>query len=82
MMAMDFPLTNFPTIDALDQFARYIGIFAKGRIGKFDYRLSMSDPFLTNLPTNANYVVGGVQTGNPLGLGTNNRSNSKNGGII
>ncbi|MDF7811309.1 hypothetical protein [Hymenobacter sp. YC55] len=70
MLAMDFPLTNFPTIDALDQFARYIGVFAKGRIGKFDYRLSVSDPFLTNLPTNANYVAGGVQTGNPLGLGT------------
>lgn len=69
MLAMDFPLTNFPTIDALDQFARWMGVFAKGRIGKFDYRLSMSDPFLTNLPTNANYVVGGVQTGNPLGLG-------------
>ncbi|MBO0358971.1 hypothetical protein J0X19_13515 [Hymenobacter sp. BT186] len=69
MLAMDFPLTNFPTIDALDQFARWIGVFAKGRVGKFDYRVSMSDPYLTNLPTNANYVVGGVQTGNPLGLG-------------
>jgi hypothetical protein len=72
MMALDFPLTNFPTIDALDQFARWIGVFAKGRVGKFDYRISMSDPFLTNLPGtgNGNYVVGGVQAGNPLGLGT------------
>jgi hypothetical protein len=69
ILPMDLPLTNFPTIDALDQFARWIGVYAKGRVGKFDYRLSMSDPFLTNLPTNANYVAGGVQTGNPLGLG-------------
>ena len=69
ILPMDLPLTNFPTIDAADQFARWIGIFAKGRIGKFDYRVSMSDPFLTNLPTNTSYVVGGVQTGNPLSLG-------------
>lgn len=69
IMTLDLPLTNFPTIDALDQFARWIGVFAKGRVGKFDYRMSMSDPFLTNLPTNTTYVVGGVQTGNPLALG-------------
>ncbi|TVT43393.1 hypothetical protein FNT36_04710 [Hymenobacter setariae] len=69
ILSMDLPLTNFPTIDALDQFARWIGVFAKGRVGKFDYRVSMSDPFLTNLPTNTAYVVGGVQTGNPLALG-------------
>jgi hypothetical protein len=74
ILPMDLPLTNFPTIDALDQFARWIGVYAKGRVGKFDYRVSVSDPFLTNLPTNANYVVGGVQTGNPLGLGFNTTS--------
>jgi hypothetical protein len=69
ILSMDLPLTNFPTIDALDQFARWLGVYAKGRVGKFDYRVSMSDPFLTNLPTNTAYVVGGVQTGNPLALG-------------
>jgi hypothetical protein len=68
IMTMDFPLTNFPTIDALDQFARWLGVFAKGRVGKFDYRVSMSDPFLTNLPNNPLYVAG-AQTGNPLALG-------------
>ena len=80
MMALDFPLTNFPTIDALDQFARWMGVFAKGRIGKFDYRLSVSDPFLTNLPTNGNYVAGGAQGGNPLGLGTTNATTGINTG--
>ena len=80
IMTMDFPLTNFPTIDALDQFARWIGVYAKGRIGKFDYRVSMSDPFLTNLPTNANYVVGGVQAGNPLGLGVTSAATGVNTG--
>ena len=74
ILPMDLPLTNFPTIDAIDQFARWLGVYAKGRIGKFDYRISMSDPFLTNLPTNTSYVVGGVQSGNPLGLGFNRNS--------
>jgi hypothetical protein len=68
ILPMDLPLTNFPTIDALDQFARWIGVYAKGRAGKFDYRISMSDPFLTNLPNNPLYVAG-AQVGNPLGLG-------------
>ena len=70
ILPLDLPLTNFPTIDAIDQFARWLGVYAKGRVGKFDYRLSMSNPFLTNLPNNPNYVVGGVQSGNPLALGT------------
>ena len=80
ILPMDLPITNFPTIDALDQFARFIGVYAKGRINKFDYRVSVSDPFLTNLPTNANYAVGGVQTGNPLGLGVTNAATGLNTG--
>ncbi len=68
IMTLDVPLTNFPTIDAIDQFARWIGVYAKGRVGKFDYRISMSDPFLTNLPNNPLYVAG-AQVGNPLALG-------------
>ena len=46
---MDLPLTNFPTIENTDQFARWLGIYAKGRVGKFDYRVAMDDAFLTNL---------------------------------
>jgi hypothetical protein len=82
IMTMDVPLTNFPTIDALDQFARWIGVYAKGRVGKFDYRISMSDPFLTNLPGSGSgaYVVGGVQTGNPLGLGFTSTGSTTNTG--
>ena len=58
ILPMDLPLTNFPTIDQTDQFARWLGIYAKGRIGKFDYRVAMDDAFLTNL------------TSTPLTLGT------------
>ncbi len=47
-MTMDAPIFNWATIEATDQFARFIGIYAKGQVGKFDYRASISDPFLTN----------------------------------
>jgi hypothetical protein len=80
MLGIDLPQTNFPTIDLLDQFVRWMGVYAKGRVGKFDYRVSVSDPFLTNQPTNPNYVAGGVQTGNPLSLGTTNVATGINTG--
>ena len=44
-MALDAPITNWPTIERTDQFARYLGIWAKGQIGGFDYRVSLNKPF-------------------------------------
>ncbi|WP_262386010.1 hypothetical protein [Hymenobacter sp. BT491] len=66
ILTMDLPLTNFPTIDQTDQFARWFGIYAKGRIGKFDYRMAIDDPFLTNqasTPLNLGTTAAGVNTG-------------------
>lgn len=47
-MTVDAPIFNWPTIEATDQFARKIGVYAKGKIGKLDYRIALSDPFKTN----------------------------------
>lgn len=47
-LAYDATIFNWPTIDASDQFARYLGVYAKGQIGPLDYRISVNDPFLTN----------------------------------
>ncbi|OWP62404.1 hypothetical protein CDA63_14545 [Hymenobacter amundsenii] len=47
-LAYDAPITNWPTIEKIDQFARWMGIYAKGRVGKFDYAVSVNDPFATN----------------------------------
>ena len=49
ILPLDLPLVNFPTIEQIDQFARWLGIFANGRVGQLDYRLAIDDPFLTNL---------------------------------
>ncbi|MFD1186673.1 hypothetical protein [Pontibacter rugosus] len=58
-LAMDAPIFNWPTIETTDQFARMIGVFAKGKLGKLDYRMAVNDPFLTNtaeaISTTANY---------------------------
>ena len=47
-MSYDAPIFNWATIEATDQFARYIGMFLKGKVGKLDYRLALNDPFRTN----------------------------------
>ncbi len=58
-MTIDAPIFNWPTIDAIDQFARMMGVYAKGKLGKLDYRMAINDPFVTNtaqsLTANANY---------------------------
>ncbi len=44
-MTVDAPIFNWYTIEATDQFARQMGIFAKGQLGKLDYRLALNKPF-------------------------------------
>ncbi|MCC6459147.1 MAG: porin [Saprospiraceae bacterium] len=44
-MAVDAPIFNWATIEATDQFARQLGIYAKGQIGRFDYRFALNKPF-------------------------------------
>ncbi|GAB3224268.1 hypothetical protein GCM10027346_04230 [Hymenobacter seoulensis] len=60
-LTLDAPLTNWPTIEAIDQFVRGIGVYGKGRVGKLDYALSVNESMLTN-------QTGAFST--PLGLGT------------
>lgn len=52
-LTADAPIFNWPLIENSDQFARQIGIFAKGKYNKFEYRFSINKPFATNqTPTN------------------------------
>ena len=48
MMTYDIPVVNFPTLDQTDQFGFFLGLYGKGRIGNFDYRLAVDDAFRTN----------------------------------
>ena len=46
-MTLDAPIFNWPTIETTDQFARQFGFYAKGQLGRLDYRLSLNKPFAT-----------------------------------
>jgi hypothetical protein len=45
-MPLDAPIFNWHNIEATDQFARQFGIYAKGQLGKLDYRISLNKPFV------------------------------------
>ncbi|GGG43742.1 hypothetical protein GCM10011378_20140 [Hymenobacter glacieicola] len=74
-LTLDAPLTNWPTIEAIDQFVRGIGVYGKGRVGKLDYVLSVNESLLTNQTGAFSTPLGlGVQTGtgaNRLNTGNN-----------
>jgi hypothetical protein len=43
-MSLDSPIFTWPTIEATDQFARQLGLYAKGKAGLFDYRVAVVRP--------------------------------------
>ncbi|MCU0368951.1 MAG: hypothetical protein MUF39_08985 [Cyclobacteriaceae bacterium] len=42
---MDVPIFAQATVDQTDEFSRKLSIYARGQLGKLDYRLVLSDPF-------------------------------------
>lgn len=45
IMTMDVPVFAQATVDQTDEFSRKLSTYARGQIGKLDYRLVYSDPF-------------------------------------
>jgi len=45
IMTMDVPVFAQATVDQTDEFSRKLSVYARGQLGKFDYRVVMSDPF-------------------------------------
>lgn len=66
---VDAPLFEQATNDINDQFLRKMSIYAKGKLGKFDYRIAFSKPFVINSGSNPNtgngqtYNIPGGQAG-------------------
>ncbi len=44
IMGLDAPLYQQPTNSTTDQFLRKLGIYAKGKLGKLDYRVMLASP--------------------------------------
>jgi hypothetical protein len=64
IMTLDVPVFLQYSVDIIDQFDRRLAVYARGQIGKFDYRVYLSNPFPVSsngnppppLSFNANFV--------------------------
>ena len=64
IMTMDVPVFLQYSVDQIDQFDRRLAVYARGQLGKLDYRIYLSNPFPINsngnsvpaLSANANFV--------------------------
>ena len=45
IMTMDVPIFAQATVDQTDEFSRKLSVYARGQVGKIDYRVVLSDPF-------------------------------------
>ena len=45
IMTLDVPVFAQATVDQTDEFSRKLSVYARGQVGKFDYRVVLSDPF-------------------------------------
>lgn len=45
IMTIDVPVFAQATVDQTDEFSRKLSVYARGQLGKFDYRVVLSDPF-------------------------------------
>ena len=45
ILSMDVPIFAQATVDQTDEFSRKLSVYARGQLGKLDYRLVLSDPF-------------------------------------
>lgn len=46
LLALDAPVFAQATVDQTDQFSRKLSVYVRGQIGKIDYRVAVSDPFV------------------------------------
>jgi len=52
-MTLDAPIFNWYNIEGTDQFARQFGIYAKGQVGRLDYRVALNKPYVFGLAETA-----------------------------
>ena len=65
MMTLDNNRQSWATIGLSDQFARHLGLFLKGKFGRFQYRLAINDAVVNGLdarnPINGEAIYGGAR---------------------
>jgi hypothetical protein len=53
MLPLDNPRFAWTTIGTSDQFARHLGFYAKGKVGKLDYRFAWNSPMVNSIDLNS-----------------------------
>ncbi|WP_022822841.1 hypothetical protein [Hymenobacter norwichensis] len=69
LITLDVPGTQSPVIDAIDQTGRGLGVYTRGRVGNFDYRLSVNDAFRNNVTSSPATLATNVAQFNPRSRG-------------
>jgi hypothetical protein len=67
IMTTDVPVFLQATVDQTDEFARKLSVYARGQVGKFDYRLAVSDPFPIQTSGQPTPAIGKDATFTPYG---------------
>ncbi|WP_445719190.1 hypothetical protein [Flavobacterium sp.] len=62
IMTLDNQRQAWATLGLSDQFARHMGVYLKGALGKFQYRVSINDAVTNNLQATTVPVSGGAAT--------------------
>ena len=58
IMSLDVPVFAQATVDQTDEFSRKLSVYARGQLGKLDYRVVLSDPFPITTNGQGKPVVG------------------------
>jgi hypothetical protein len=69
IMSVDVPVFLLPTFDLTDQAARKLSLYARGQVGKLDYRVVLSNPF--PVTTSGTSLPALSQAGYPLTSNSN-----------
>lgn len=62
IMTMDVPVFLQYSVDQIDQFDRRLSVYARGQLGKLDYRMYVSNPFPVNSNGSASFNVTAAAT--------------------
>lgn len=62
LMTLDNQRQSWATLGLSDQFARHMGVYLKGALGKFQYRVSVNDAVTNNLQAAVTPINGGAAT--------------------
>ena len=69
LIALDVPGPQSPALDNIDQTGRGLGVYVRGRVQKFDYRLAVNDAFRNNTGSTPATLATHVAQFNPRSQG-------------